>query len=195
MKFQSSFLIKIYINGSSKESLSQNVIISKVLDEINFIMNVSDFFEIGNLKLEKNFVPWEAKFTRYQTSLDVPGNKFLMTTVCWHLELEHLVMDRQWYLQIALQKIFLWVCLSICPSRPNGRRWTPHMGYHRLTNFIKNVLDIISLHVLALELIYELISVIFCRGSTITLEKCDMLGTQGPYKGRGLYLAKKLKKP
>ena len=51
------------------------------------------------------------------------------------------------YLQIALQKNFLCdclsVCLLICQSRPNGWRWTPHMGYHRITNFMKNVLGII----------------------------------------------------
>ena len=35
------------------------------------------------------------------------------------------------------------VCLLICQSRPNGWRLTPHMGYHRITNFMKNVLGII----------------------------------------------------
>ena len=55
--------------------------------------------------------------------------------------------------QIALRKkiscasvcvsVCLCVCLLICQSLPNGWRWTPQMGYHRITNFMKNVLGII----------------------------------------------------
>ena len=65
------------------------------------------------------------------------------------------------------------------------------MGCHRITNYMKNVLDIILLQFLALELIYELISARYSIKYHI-LGKFERLGPQGPCMAprRGLYLAK-----
>ena len=93
--------------------------------------------------------------------------------------------NRRRYLQIALQKNFLCVCLSclsvcllICQSRPNGWRWTPHMGYHRITNFMKNVLGIIFC--LAVWLAVWLAVFKFLLLNFFLLFQVEILGPQGP---------------
>ena len=64
------------------------------------------------------------------------------------------------------------------------------MGYPWMTNFMESVLGIIFPDFLALELIYELISVILSTGSTIRLE-CKMvlmtLNTYGTRRDKSLF--------